>query len=259
MSPKPSPDFTGSPTWNPAPKSAKRWRGASKLLADAGVKVQGVVAHTGPVTRAVAEIAREADADLIVIGSSRMGDIGSLFLGSVSFDLLQMTDRPALRRRKCAGMTTTLLGTGPFRMSWQLVVHVAGPLTPFKLLVRLIDENRVDAIPIVDQQGVPVKSFQSLICSSRNGAPSSTLRATCCMLTSAASERAEAAGTVASELMTSPAITIPSDTGLGEAARLMHEKNVRRLVVVDQRGRIAGIVSRSDLLQVFLCFRRRPA
>jgi nucleotide-binding universal stress UspA family protein len=60
------------------------------------VKVQGVVAHSGPVTKAVAEIAREADADLIVIGSSRIGDIGSLFLSSVSFDLLQMTDRPAL-------------------------------------------------------------------------------------------------------------------------------------------------------------------
>ncbi|HEY0830003.1 MAG TPA: universal stress protein, partial [Candidatus Dormibacteraeota bacterium] len=51
-------------------------------------------AHTGPVTKAVAEIAREADADLIVVGSSRMGDIGSLFLGSVSFDLLKMTGRP---------------------------------------------------------------------------------------------------------------------------------------------------------------------
>jgi len=32
----------------------------------------------------------------------------------------------------------------------------------------------------------------------------------------------------------------------------MQERNVRRLVVVDDRGRIAGIVSRSDLLQVFL-------
>jgi nucleotide-binding universal stress UspA family protein len=69
---------------------------ASKLLGDAGVKVQGVVAHTGPVTKAVAEIARETDADLIVIGSSRMGDIGSLFLSSLSFDLLQSTDRPAV-------------------------------------------------------------------------------------------------------------------------------------------------------------------
>ncbi len=69
---------------------------ASKLLGDAGVKVQGVVAHTGPVTKAVAEIARETDADLIVIGSSRIGDIGSLFLSSLSFDLLQSTDRPAV-------------------------------------------------------------------------------------------------------------------------------------------------------------------
>jgi nucleotide-binding universal stress UspA family protein len=69
---------------------------ASRLLGDAGVKVQGVVAHTGPVTRAVAEIARDADADLIVVGSSRLGDIGSLFLGSLSSDLLHMTGRPAL-------------------------------------------------------------------------------------------------------------------------------------------------------------------
>jgi nucleotide-binding universal stress UspA family protein len=69
---------------------------ASKLLGEAGVKVQGVVAHTGPVTKAVSEIAMEADADLIVIGSSRVGDIGSLFLSSVAFDLLQSTERPPL-------------------------------------------------------------------------------------------------------------------------------------------------------------------
>src|SRR6202162_6755634 len=35
-------------------------------------------------------------------------------------------------------------------------VHVTGPLAPFKFLVRLIEENRVSAIPIVDQQGVPI-------------------------------------------------------------------------------------------------------
>jgi CBS-domain-containing membrane protein len=65
-------------------------------------------------------------------------------------------------------------------------------------------------------------------------------------------DRAKAGGTVASEVMSSPAITITADTSLSLAAGLMHEKNVRRLVVVDDRGRIAGIVSRSDLLQVFL-------
>ena len=35
-------------------------------------------------------------------------------------------------------------------------VHVASPLAPFKLLVRLIEENRVSAIPIVDHTGLPV-------------------------------------------------------------------------------------------------------
>jgi nucleotide-binding universal stress UspA family protein len=69
---------------------------ACKLLGDAGVIVQGVVAHQGPVALAVAEIATRWNAGLIVVGSSRMGDIGSLFLGSVSHDLLHTTDRPVL-------------------------------------------------------------------------------------------------------------------------------------------------------------------
>jgi nucleotide-binding universal stress UspA family protein len=69
---------------------------ACRLLEDAGVEVQGVVAHDGPVAKAVAAIATEWDADMIVIGSSRMGDIGSLFLGSVSHDLLHVADRPVL-------------------------------------------------------------------------------------------------------------------------------------------------------------------
>jgi nucleotide-binding universal stress UspA family protein len=69
---------------------------ACRLLGDAGVEVQGVVVHEGPVAKAVAAIATEWNADMIVIGSSRMGDIGSLFLGSVSHDLLHVADRPLL-------------------------------------------------------------------------------------------------------------------------------------------------------------------
>lgn len=131
-------------------------------------------------------------------------------------------------------------------------VHVASPLAPFKLLVRLIEENRVSAIPIVDQQGIPVGivSETDLLLKERRHeleAANDLLH-----LNKRRRERAKAAATVASEVMTAPPITVAIDTSLSEAARQMHEKNVRRLVVVDQRGRIAGIVSRSDLLQVFL-------
>jgi CBS domain-containing protein len=131
-------------------------------------------------------------------------------------------------------------------------VHVASPLAPFKFLVRLIEENRVSAIPIVDEKGTPIGivSEADLLLKERRSELESS--ADLLHLQKRRHERAKAEGTVASEVMTSPAITVGVETPLSQAARLMQEKNVRRLVVVDERGRIAGIVSRSDLLQVFL-------
>lgn len=66
------------------------------ILKDSGIKAQGVVAHTSPVADSVAEIAASWKADIIVVGSSRMGDLGSLLLGSVSHSLLHTTARPVL-------------------------------------------------------------------------------------------------------------------------------------------------------------------
>lgn len=66
------------------------------LVEQAGVTAEGMVAHAGPVAKSVAEIAAGWNADLIVVGSSRMGDVGSLVLGSVSHALLHGTDRPVL-------------------------------------------------------------------------------------------------------------------------------------------------------------------
>jgi CBS domain-containing protein len=131
-------------------------------------------------------------------------------------------------------------------------VHVASPLTPFKLLVRLIEENRVSAIPIVDQQGIPVGvvSESDLVLKERRHELES--KRDIVHPLKHRKIRAKADGLVASDLMTSPAITIESAAGLSQAARRMQERNLRRLVVVDERGRIAGVVSRSDLLQVFL-------
>ena len=56
----------------------------------------------------------------------------------------------------------------------------------------------------------------------------------------------------ASALMTSPAITIGPDATIPAAARLMNTSRVRRLPVVDEQGRLVGVVSRRDLLSVFL-------
>ncbi|WP_260640187.1 CBS domain-containing protein [Streptomyces angustmyceticus] len=62
--------------------------------------------------------------------------------------------------------------------------------------------------------------------------------------------RAEAV--TAGELMTSPALTVRADATLSQAARTMAQQSVKRLPVVDGHGVLQGIVSRADLLKVFL-------
>lgn len=55
----------------------------------------------------------------------------------------------------------------------------------------------------------------------------------------------------AGDLMTHPAVTIGLDELVKTAARLMHSLKLQRLPVVDREGRLAGIISRSDVLSVF--------
>ena len=67
-----------------------------KLLTDSGIAASGFVAHAVPVGDVIAKVASEWDADLIITGSSRMGDFVSAILGSVSHDLMHVSDLPVL-------------------------------------------------------------------------------------------------------------------------------------------------------------------
>ncbi len=64
--------------------------------------------------------------------------------------------------------------------------------------------------------------------------------------------RQKAEGDTAAELMTTPAVTVSPKASAVEAARLMDGHGVKRLVVVDYDGRLVGIVSRRDLVKLFL-------
>ncbi|CAM5654872.1 CBS domain-containing protein [Streptomyces narbonensis] len=65
-------------------------------------------------------------------------------------------------------------------------------------------------------------------------------------------EAAKAGALRAGELMSSPAVTVHPDATLAEAARIMATRKVKRLPVVNGIGMLEGVVSRSDLLKVFL-------
>jgi nucleotide-binding universal stress UspA family protein len=69
---------------------------AMRMVTGAGIAVERVVSHGRPVAETVAETAESWNADMIVIGSSRMGNVGSLVFGSVSHHLLSTTERPVL-------------------------------------------------------------------------------------------------------------------------------------------------------------------
>ena len=65
-------------------------------------------------------------------------------------------------------------------------------------------------------------------------------------------ERGKALARSASDLMSAPAVTVLTGTPIAAAARRMDAEGVKRLPVVDELGRLVGIVTRSDLLKVHL-------
>lgn len=122
--------------------------------------------------------------------------------------------------------------------------------TRYQEIVRLMTEYKVNLVPVVtaDDRVIGVVDEADLLRKQeRNfgrlgtGLPVHTRR-----------QRAKARAHTAAELMTSPAITIYPHAPLGTAARLMNSHNIRRLPVVDDKGKLIGIVSLRDLLSVFL-------
>ncbi|MEV5973144.1 CBS domain-containing protein [Streptomyces sp. NPDC051921] len=131
------------------------------------------------------------------------------------------------------------------------VVSVHGA-DPFKEVARTLSRRRVTAVPVVDGAGrvVGVVSEGDLLRKTADRADAPGDRPAVPDLD--AWERAKAEGTRAEELMSAPAVCARPDWTVAEAARLMEVQGVKRLVVVDDEDRLLGIVSRHDLLGIFL-------
>ncbi|WP_424890190.1 CBS domain-containing protein [Streptomyces sp. XH2] len=125
------------------------------------------------------------------------------------------------------------------------------PDTPFKAIVRKLAENDVTAVPVVDGDGrvVGVVSESDLL-RKPAGLPDPFGLLPLPHLRPA--ERAKAEGARAGELMTAPPVCARPGWNVVETARLMAARNVKRLPVVDETFRLLGIISRSDVLRVYL-------
>ncbi len=56
------------------------------------------------------------------------------------------------------------------------------------------------------------------------------------------------AKTPVEEIMTKKVMTVTRDTSVGEAAKLMGDRKINRLPVVDQEGNLVGIITRGDII-----------
>jgi CBS-domain-containing membrane protein len=125
------------------------------------------------------------------------------------------------------------------------------PETPFKDIVALMREHGISALPVVDpdQRVLGIVSEADLLLKEEREELEERhlVEGTRRRL-----ERRKATGYAARDLMTAPAITIPPSAPAAAAASLMHSRRIKRLPVVDEDGRLVGIVSRTDLLKLFL-------
>jgi len=129
------------------------------------------------------------------------------------------------------------------------VVVVAGS-APFKEVVRAMREYHVSALPVTDPDGLVVGVVSEADLMLREDP--SVLEPHFFEGHARREERRKAEATIARNLMTTPAVTIGPQAPVAEAARLMHERAIKRLPVIDLEGRIVGVVSRIDLLAEFL-------
>ncbi|MFJ3235261.1 CBS domain-containing protein [Streptomyces sp. NPDC086787] len=144
------------------------------------------------------------------------------------------------------------MDSGPHQVS-DVMTHAVvavGRSAPFKDIVERMERWKVSALPVLEGDGrvIGVVSEADLLPKEefRDSDPDrfAQLRRL--------SDLAKAGAMSAEALMSTPAVTVHGDATLAEAARIMALRHVKRLPVVNAEGVLEGVVSRGDLLKVFL-------
>ncbi|NBM19812.1 CBS domain-containing protein [Streptomyces sp. GC420] len=135
------------------------------------------------------------------------------------------------------------------------VVRVT-PTTPFKDVAELLAHHHISGLPVVDDDEKVVGVISETDLMHRQARQDDGLgeqrRWRPRLTRSARRADIKARARTAAELMSSPPVTVKAVESIAAAARTMAEHRVERLPVLDEEDRLVGIVTRRDLLQVFL-------
>lgn len=114
------------------------------------------------------------------------------------------------------------------------IISVESNASVSEIAARMI-KNEVGAV-VVTKQGTPIGIVTEVDILKR-----------CCIGNTCAQARE------AREIMSTPLITIKADAAIGEAAKMMTDKKIRRLLVTE-RGKIVGLVTEKDVLRATLSY-----
>ncbi|MFH7597902.1 CBS domain-containing protein [Streptomyces racemochromogenes] len=118
----------------------------------------------------------------------------------------------------------------------------AAPGTAFKDVAKLLAQYDISGVPVLDDEDrvAGVVSQTDVLAHAGPGSDAPP------------GDGTPARPTTAGEVMSAPAVTVSADTTAADAARLMTRRGVERLPVVDEEDRLVGIITRRDLLRMFL-------
>ena len=148
-----------------------------------------------------------------------------------------------LRKRRWARRVSDVMTT---------TVVTVDRITPYQDIDRLLTRHRISGVPVLKmgREVVGVVSETDLLAAEDETRRQARMAGS--MGRRWHLRRQQYMRLTAGALMTSPAVTIGADATIPAAARLMNTHHIARLPVIDEKGQLIGIVSRRDLLSVFL-------
>lgn len=119
-------------------------------------------------------------------------------------------------------------------------------------LIEILTKNRISGVPVVDEENrvLGIVSEADLLFTTKTG----KIRGLREFLKRLIGEEYSTLATPLSgdlkveDIMTSPVITASPDMDIEEASKILSEKRIKRLPVVDENGKLIGIITRHDLV-----------
>ncbi|MDE5086916.1 MAG: CBS domain-containing protein [Trichodesmium sp. St15_bin1_1] len=130
------------------------------------------------------------------------------------------------------------------------------PEMPLKEAIKILAEKRISGLPVVNENGnlVGIVSETDLMWQESGATPPPyiMLLDSIIFLENPARYEKEihkALGETVQDVMTKNPLTTTPDQPLPATAKLMHERNIHRLPVLDENGLVIGILTRGDIIR----------